>query len=103
FVLASKQNPLLPRSSELRTINTKPFMLETIFFCVGVVLVIHHFCNATFTTHSNAPPAVIHFAVMAAFYKVPHLVGAVRKIFVQPVVKKKFDGAIQPDKCVGRK
>src|ERR1700694_888152 len=98
-----KQSSLLTRPSELGTIHAEPFMLQAVFFSIGMILVVHHFSNAAFPAHAHAPAAVVHFSIMTSFDHMPDLVGAVGKIFIQPVVKKQFDRAIQPDEGIGRK
>ncbi len=96
----SEQAALGTRSPETAAVQLPFFGIQPIDFAIFFILLVHQFGDISFPAHPGSKSGVIHFSVMRIFDHMPDLIGAVRKIFQQPVMKKKFDGAIQTDKCI---
>jgi hypothetical protein len=62
-------------------------MIQPIFVRVLPVLHGNHFRYVALTAHAHTPTTIIHFATMTALNEMPDLIGSVRKIFVEPIMK----------------
>ena len=63
------------------------FRIHPIKFTILFILLRYHLCNRSFTPHPHSPSGIIYFSIMTLFNQMPDLIGPVRKIFIQPVMK----------------